>query len=55
MDRLYSMNINRTLRNMVSCTWKHSCKLLHAFDSSEIYMYDMQKLSPYKNEFTKKN
>lgn len=54
MDRLYSMNINRTLRNMVSCTWKHSCKLLHAFDSSKIYMYDMQKLSPYKNEFTKK-
>lgn len=49
------MIINRKLRNMVSCTWKHSCKLLHAFDSSKIYMYDMQKLSPYKNEFTKNN
>lgn len=48
MDRLYSMNINRTLRNMVSCTWKHTCKLMHVSDSSKIYMYMI-----YKNEFTK--
>lgn len=44
------MNIHRTSRNTVSCTWKNNCKLLIA---SKIYMNDMQELSPCKNALTK--
>lgn len=48
MDRLYFMNINCILRNMVLCIWKYICKLMYVFDFFKIYMYMI-----YKNEFIK--